>query len=165
MKDFEESGDRGGFFRNFSHHRAGRGDISPIILRLLREKPMHGYEIIRTLEERSHGFWRPSAGSIYPILQLLEEQELVSSHEMGGKKIYSLTEAGEKEANKGNQWERWEHRAKAGQSFAEMRHIIQEIAISLKDIALEGTPEDVAEIRTILTETRDRCAELARKQR
>lgn len=85
----------GGFGPGF---RAGRGMIEPAILRALSKKPMHGYEVISTLEEQSHGMWRPSAGSIYPTLQLLEEKELVKSHEENGKKIYGLTAAGEAEA-------------------------------------------------------------------
>ncbi len=74
--------------------RARRGMIEPAILELLLEKPMHGYEVISQLEEKSNGMWRPSAGSIYPTLQLLEEKELVESSEKDGKKVYTLTDKG-----------------------------------------------------------------------
>ncbi len=72
----------------------GRGDLKYVLLDLLQERPMHGYEMIKALEERSHGFYVPSAGSIYPTLQLLEDRELVVSSETNGKKVYSITDAG-----------------------------------------------------------------------
>ncbi len=78
--------------------RAGRGMMEPAILSVLLDKPMHGYEIISTLEENSHGMWRPSAGSIYPTLQLLEEKGLLSSQEIDGKKVYNLTDEGQEAA-------------------------------------------------------------------
>ena len=71
---------------------------APTILRLLVEKPMHGYEIISTLEEKTHGLWRPSAGVVYPTLQLLEDQALVASQEQSGKRVYALTETGRAQA-------------------------------------------------------------------
>jgi DNA-binding PadR family transcriptional regulator len=71
-----------------------RGDLKYVILDLLKDKPSHGYEIIRALEERSHGFYSPSAGSVYPTLQLLEDMGCVSSAEQDGKKTYAITEQG-----------------------------------------------------------------------
>src|ERR1700745_1834563 len=100
--DFENWGGswHGHMFRGWYGYQAKRGDMSPILLRVLAEKPMHGYEIIRELEKKSHGFWRPSPGSVYPTLQLLEEQDLVTSRDEGGKKVYTLTDAGSEEAKK-----------------------------------------------------------------
>lgn len=74
--------------------RARRGDIRTAILRLLDEQPMHGYQIIHELAERSGGVWTPSAGSVYPTLQLLADEGLVDSEQAAGKKVYRLTEAG-----------------------------------------------------------------------
>ena len=71
-----------------------RGMITPNVLKALEEKPMHGYEIIQHFEQKSFGFWKPSPGSIYPILQELDDQGMVSSHEEGDKRIYELTKAG-----------------------------------------------------------------------
>ncbi len=83
-------------FHGWSGLGARRGDIAPIILGVLAERPMHGYEIIRELENRTHGMWRPSPGSVYPTLQLLEEQDLVTGQDKTGKRIYSITDAGQK---------------------------------------------------------------------
>ena len=74
--------------------RARRGDIRTAILRLLSEQPMHGYQIIHELAERSGGMWKPSAGSVYPTLQLLSDEGLVDSEQLAGKKVYHLTDAG-----------------------------------------------------------------------
>lgn len=74
--------------------RARRGDIRVAVLRLLAESPMHGYQIIQELSTRSEGAWTPSAGSVYPTLQQLADEGLVVSEEAGGKKVFSLTEAG-----------------------------------------------------------------------
>jgi DNA-binding PadR family transcriptional regulator len=71
-----------------------KGDLKFVILDLLKDKPSHGYEIMRALEDRFHGFYSPSAGSVYPTLQLLEDMGYVSSSEQDGKKIYTITEAG-----------------------------------------------------------------------
>ena len=73
-----------------------KGDLKYVILDLLKDKPSHGYEIIRALEERFHGFYSPSAGSIYPTLQLLEDMGYVKSSESDGKKTYTITDEGRK---------------------------------------------------------------------
>jgi DNA-binding PadR family transcriptional regulator len=65
-----------------------------VILKLLREKPMHGYEVMKELEEHTHGCYKPSPGTVYPTLQWLEDEGLVSAEEVNGKKVYSVTEAG-----------------------------------------------------------------------
>jgi DNA-binding PadR family transcriptional regulator len=84
--------------RGRGRHRVRRGDVRSAILALLDDRPMHGYEIITELDERTGGRWRPSAGSIYPTLQLLEDEDLVSAEEADGKRVYSLTEAGREAA-------------------------------------------------------------------
>jgi DNA-binding PadR family transcriptional regulator len=71
-----------------------RGDLKYVILDLLKDKPRHGYDIIRELEQLSYGFYKPSPGVIYPTLQMLQEMGYVSSTEQEGKRIYSITEEG-----------------------------------------------------------------------
>ena len=74
--DFEPRGrgGRGGRGRR----RRNRGDVRAALLALLSERPMHGYEMIQELDERTGGIWRPSPGSVYPTLQLLEDEGLIS---------------------------------------------------------------------------------------
>lgn len=87
--------------------RARRGDVRASILALLKDRPMHGYEMIQEIAERSGGAWKPSPGSVYPTLQLLEDEGLIISETEGGKKLFSLTEAGRTAAESGPEapWE------------------------------------------------------------
>ena len=71
-----------------------KGDLKYVILDLLKDKPRHGYEIIRELEEMSYGFYTPSPGAVYPTLQMLEEMGYATAEERDGRKVYSITEAG-----------------------------------------------------------------------
>ncbi|HEU5218554.1 MAG TPA: PadR family transcriptional regulator [Gemmatimonadales bacterium] len=81
------------------HRRRGpmfeSGEVKFVILRLLKEKPSHGYELIKALEEKLAGCYTPSAGTVYPTLQLLEDQGYVRVVEEGGKKVYHITPEGE----------------------------------------------------------------------
>jgi DNA-binding PadR family transcriptional regulator len=87
-----------GVHRLFHHGRGRRsvrrGNVRFAILSALQSGPMHGYQVIQELESRTRGRWRPSAGSVYPTLQLLEDEGLVTSEEVDGRKTYSLTDAG-----------------------------------------------------------------------
>ena len=83
----------GGGFR--TGRKLGAADLQVVILAILKEKPSHGYELIKALEERSGGFYIPSPGMIYPALTYLEETGLASVESEGTKKLYRITEAGE----------------------------------------------------------------------
>jgi len=72
-----------------------RGDLKFVILRLVSKRPMHGYEVMKALEEESKGYYRPSPGSVYPTLQMLQDEGYVTVEEQEGKKIYTITDAGE----------------------------------------------------------------------
>lgn len=72
----------------------GAGDMKYVILKLLREKPRHGYEVMKELEERMHGCYSPSPGTVYPTLQWLEDEGLVVAREVDGKKVYEITDTG-----------------------------------------------------------------------
>src|SRR5258707_10198192 len=101
MRTFAEGGGHGG--RRHSHEawegrrrggRMRRGDIRTAVLVVLAEEPGHGYDVIQRLEEHTGGAWRPSPGSIYPMLQLLEDAGRVQSHERHRKKVYAVTDTG-----------------------------------------------------------------------
>ena len=118
MHHRQESHGRGGkpsprhaYYRHRPRHRrsrgglrARRGDIRAAVLALLAERQMHGYEMIQELEERTKGVWKPSAGSVYPTLQLLEEEGLIRGTEADGKRRFELTDDGRKaqEAHEGD---------------------------------------------------------------
>ncbi|MGA5119744.1 PadR family transcriptional regulator [Streptomyces pseudogriseolus] len=104
---FGHGGPWGGRGRGGPRGRARRGDVRASILALLKDRPMHGYEMIQEIAERSGGAWKPSPGSVYPTLQLLEDEGLIISESEGGKKLFSLTEAGRTAAEDGPEapWE------------------------------------------------------------
>ncbi|HTS28877.1 MAG TPA: PadR family transcriptional regulator [Bryobacteraceae bacterium] len=96
----------------------GSGEVRLAILSLLDEGPKHGYQVMKELEERSGGLYRASAGSIYPTLQQLEDEDLIQSSQQNGKRVFSITEAGKAELAKdpeavkriwarAEEWERW----------------------------------------------------------
>ncbi|MFJ4468742.1 PadR family transcriptional regulator [Streptomyces sp. NPDC089424] len=97
----------GGRGRGGPRGRARRGDVRASILALLKDRPMHGYEMIQEIAERSGGAWKPSPGSVYPTLQLLEDEGLIVSESEGGKKLFSLTDEGRTAAEQGPEapWE------------------------------------------------------------
>ncbi len=65
-----------------------------MVLAFLEEKPMHGYEVMQRLEEESGGYYSASPGSVYPVLQMLEDQDYVDSEEVEGKRVYRITDSG-----------------------------------------------------------------------
>src|SRR5664280_1420670 len=73
-----------------------KGDLKYVILDIVKDCPSHGYDITTVLEERFHGLYSPSAGSIYPILQFLESENFVTSCRKDGKNVYTITVEGKR---------------------------------------------------------------------
>lgn len=100
LPGFGPGGPRGGWRRG-GRGRGRRGDVRAAILVLLAERPMHGYEMIQQIAERSNGIWKPSPGSVYPTLQLLDDEGLIKTSETdGSKKLFELTDDGRAAAQK-----------------------------------------------------------------
>jgi DNA-binding PadR family transcriptional regulator len=94
-------GGRRGGGRRGGPGRGRRGDVRAAILTLLADRPMHGYEMIQQIAERSNGLWKPSPGSVYPTLQLLDDEGLITASESeGSKKLFELTDEGRAAAEK-----------------------------------------------------------------
>ena len=147
--------------------RARRGDIKAAILTLLSERPMYGYEMIQELEDRTDGIWRPSPGSIYPTLQLLEERGLISADESSGKRRFELTDEGRAEvvAKEGSK-KPWDEVTEGiNPASRQIRDSLFGIVTAVKQVAEAGTDSQKAEIIEIMTETRKRLyAILARDE-
>lgn len=136
-----------------------KGDIKYVILNLLKDKPSHGYEIIHSIEEHFHGLYSPSAGSVYPTLQLLEDMGYVNSSERDGKKVYTISEAGIKflEDSKDvvsriqghmRNWQEEGNRDELRDVFRELRQLVR--LISRKTQRLNK--KRLVEIKTIISE-------------
>lgn len=135
--------------------RMRRGDVRTAVLTLLAEHPMHGYQIIQEIEQRSGGSWKPSAGSVYPTLQLLVDEGLVSANEADGRRTYSLTEAGrDAAAELADRPPAW---ANLGERLSGPRGALAkaglEVAKAAAEVARTGTPEQIARAEQSLEDT------------
>ena len=145
----------------------GRGDMKYALLWLLQERPMHGYEMIKALEQRSGGFYSPSPGSIYPTLQMLEEGGFVTGNEVEGKKVYTITDTGRalltdnprnEEGFAGPPWMRGHGRGERA-SRPEMHALVVETGevgrlFAIATRASFNNPEQIKRLRGIIERTR-----------
>jgi DNA-binding PadR family transcriptional regulator len=92
-------GGRHGHHHTFDGGRVRRGEVRDLLLAALLEGPAHGYELMHRLEQGSGGRWRPSPGSVYPLLQLFVDQGLVEGLDVGGRRVFKLTGAGRAQAD------------------------------------------------------------------
>ncbi len=137
--------------------RAGRGELRTAVLALLAERPMHGYQIIREIEERSGGTWKPSAGSVYPTLQLLADEGFVSAEESNGRKIYSLTEAGREDVASAETSAPWDSAGStSGTGFAALPKAGVELAQAAAQVGRTGNNKQVQEAVAVLEDARRR---------
>lgn len=140
-----------------SGSRMNKGDVRSAVLSLLLEQPMHGYQIIREIEERSGGSWKPSPGSVYPTLQLLTDEGLVRAEESGGRKTYSLTDegraaAGDETTERTAPWESATTRDSGRMTALPKAGV--ELAQAAAQVARTGDKEQVAQAVEILDEAR-----------
>ncbi len=138
----------------FARGRAGRGDIRAAILALLAEQPMHGYQIMRELSDRSGGAWRISPGSVYPTLSQLEDEELVRAEQQGGKRVFSLTEAGSAEASGAPSAPWQEVGADVPPAMVELRDLMYQVRAAARQVVHHGSEKQVADAAELLRETR-----------
>ena len=135
--------------------RARRGNVRSAVLHLLAERPMHGYEVIQELEERSGGMWRPSPGSVYPTLQMLEDEGMVAGQDEDGKRVYAITDAGREqlESRRGGGTPPWEM-GDEPEAFEGLRRSVFQVGAAAMQLAEAGSPEQVGKATEILGEAR-----------
>ena len=136
--------------------RAARGDIRAAILVLLQEQPMHGYQIIQELAERTEGVWRANPGSVYPTLSQLEDEGLVEAQQAAGKRVFTLTDQGKAEAARqpAAPWD--EVASSADAQLVELRDLAFAVLGAIKQIATTGTPAQVESAKGVLRDARKR---------
>lgn len=151
-----------GLHRFFGHGRGGRsvrrGNVRVAILAALRDESMHGYHLIQELEKRTGGRWRPSAGSIYPTLQLLEEEGLLTSREVDGRRTFSLSDAGRSAVEARPMGERWP--GDEPYAGADLRRLAMSVVAAAKQVERIGSPEAVESACEVLTDARKRLYRL-----
>ncbi|WNG87160.1 PadR family transcriptional regulator [Mycobacterium sp. ITM-2016-00317] len=135
--------------------RGRRGDVRAAILTLLTDRPMHGYEMIQEINERSQQLWKPSPGSIYPTLQLLVDEGLLTATETGGsKKLFELTDEGREAAAKIETapWKTITEDADPG--AMDLRHAAGQLMGAIAQSAHAATPEQQQRILDIVNTAR-----------
>src|SRR5436190_7745889 len=146
--------------------RARRGDVRTAVLAVLAEKPLHGYDVIRDLEQRSGGVWSHSPGSIYPTLRMLEDEGHVTAEERDGKRIYSLTDAGREELEKRRErsggTDPWDL-GKVPEGMAKLRDAGFQLVGAAKQAARVGDAGQVDHVTEILSEARRKIYEVLAK--
>ncbi len=144
----------GGSFRFLA-----KGDFKGLVLRLLKDKPMHGYEVMKVLEERFHGFYKPSAGAIYPALRALLREGYVATNGEERRRTYHIT--GKGRAYLRRRKAEFEKRFRAFEAavgperaalFRELRMTGRTFATNLREI----TPRQAKSLRALLAEMRER---------
>jgi DNA-binding PadR family transcriptional regulator len=129
--------------------------VRSAVLSLLAEQPMHGYQIIQEIERRSHGAWKPSPGSVYPTLQQLEDEGLVRAEEQEGRRVYRLTEDGqrvtaEKAQEYAGMWDAFAPR----EDDTQLGDLVFQVGAAFVHVMRTGSPEQIAQARQVLARTR-----------
>lgn len=135
----------------------GRGDVRTAALALLAEQPLHGYQIIQQITERSGGIWRPSAGSVYPALQLLEDEGLVRAEQVESRRVFHLTGTGRTYVDA-----RREELAAVFAAVTDtvdtesraLRDLYEQVGAAVKQVSHAGTQAQITEAQQLLTTTR-----------
>ena len=152
----------GGFpdFRRYAFGRAPkarRGDVRAAALVLLAEAPRNGYQLMQEIESRSGGLWRPSPGSMYPVLQQLEDEGLVRPDGPEGRRVFQLTDEGcvYVEGHRAELGTPWDSVADSfGENAADYHGLLIQTLVAARQVAHVGSPAQVAEAQTVLTDTR-----------
>lgn len=137
--------------------RSRRGDVRAAVLLLLESEPRNGYQIIQSLEERSQGAWRPSPGSIYPVLSQLEDEGLVVAIETENGKRFTLSDAGrsyvsERRDALGVPWDA--AAASVSEPRMELMHTMRQSAGAVRQVMQVGTEEQIKRAVVILRDAR-----------
>ncbi|BAU12995.1 transcriptional regulator, PadR-like family [Leptolyngbya sp. NIES-3755] len=143
--------------------RTRRGDIKFILLELLSERPQHGYELIKELEARRGGFRRPSPGSVYPTLQMLEEGGYLTSEEVEGKRVYTITDSG-RQLLSDRPAPRRDRESSQPAELIELRQTLTEVNDAVTQVARSSNREQANRVRDLLVQVKREIYKLLSEQ-
>ncbi|HET9733365.1 MAG TPA: PadR family transcriptional regulator [Acidimicrobiales bacterium] len=125
------------------------------VLLLLDEQPMHGYQLMQTIAERSGGRWSPSPGAVYPTISQLEDEGLVSLTEEGGRRLATLTDAGRQAVADGRgSWADPFAGMTGGRPGSDLRSLIQQVHGAVREVARSGSDANLNAAARILADAR-----------
>jgi DNA-binding PadR family transcriptional regulator len=135
--------------------RAARGDIRTALLLLLADEPMHGYQLMRAIADRSGGRWTASPGAVYPTISQLEDEGLVTVTAESGRRLVTLTETGRTHvAENADTWaDPFASYAAAGPG-ADLRSALEHVHSAARQVARTGSDEQLTAALAILDEAR-----------
>jgi DNA-binding PadR family transcriptional regulator len=148
----ERGGGRGGRGGWGGGRRMPRGAVRAAILSALRDAPANGYEVMHRLEDMSGGLWRPSPGSVYPHLQMLEDEGLVRATDVEGSRSYQLTDTGRAEADAVPL--PWSHAGEGGDAVRSLRLAAAQLVSAAKQLSAAGDIEQVRRGVTVVQRAR-----------
>jgi len=151
----------------------GKGDLKYLILDLLKDQPRHGYDVMRELEHRSGGFYTPSAGAVYPTLQMLEDMGALTSNEQDGRKTYTITDEGRRIleerrdvidniAGRVREWIKREGGSELGQAMREMGELMG--LLGREGGRALGDPDKLRRVRETIARTREELRGILRDE-
>ena len=144
----------GGPHRHRGRGRAPRGDVRTAVLLLLAEEPMHGYQLMQAIAERSGDRWTPSPGAIYPTISQLEDEGLVTVTADAGRKLVTLTDAGRTHLeSRGEGADPFSGYRSAGPG-GDLRGLLEQLAGAVRQVARSGTDAQLTAAAGILAEAR-----------
>ena len=135
--------------------RAPRGDVRYAVLLLLAEEPMHGYQLMQAISDRSGGRWSPSPGAIYPTISQLEDEGLVAVREDAGRKLVSLTEVGREwvESQREARPDPFEVRGGPRPAW-ELKVLLDQLHSAVREVGRSGSDTQVAAAAELLKDAR-----------
>ncbi|MFV0307212.1 MAG: PadR family transcriptional regulator [Desertimonas sp.] len=133
-----------------------RGDVRAALLAVLLDGPGHGYELIQRLETKTDGAWRPSAGSVYPTIQMLDDEGLVTVTDRDGKRVVELTDAGRVEAEErlSADGEPWAGVAGGPGQAGQLRSAVHGLNQAARQVVGSGSVESIERATAIVTQAR-----------
>lgn len=139
--------------------RAGRGDLRQVILVLLAEQPMHGYQLISEISDRTEGAWTPSPGGIYPNLSLLEDEGMITMSMEDGRKLATLTADGRAQVEAHSEWARIlddyrertdeDPRGRYGMAFRELKEAVRDAGVEKQEEVADIITEAARKVRAL----------------
>ncbi len=152
-----------GHHGHWSGGRARKGDVRGLLLAALLQESAHGYELMRRLEEQAGGRWRPSPGSVYPLLQMLEDEGLVRGHDEEGRRVYELTAEGRAQADEGRLRDLAAEPA-APSGHLELRAEVQRLHSAARQVGTAGSADQVEQAVAIVRGARQSLYRLLAEQ-